>query len=291
MVSPSGSQERQGYHRDTRAGRRHALRPPLRERDGRLVSQRAGTRRATDRPRPGPWPKGGRVRGPLLVAILGQWDDELAGGPALLRACGLTADRASQLAATLVAAHDGKAAGSEAEPWVLGGLRFVVDQACRIAAEAGAPYVGTEHLVVAILWMDCRIGAHELRRLGVSYAQAAEQLAALSHSERAERIDPLEMVEVPTPAPARLGELARQQAEQHPIEGDGRISTLHHLLALMVPRSAAGRLLRELGVGYEEVVRRIAEEGTRRVVAEDWRPEEHRLRAGRSSGSPTSRTR
>jgi hypothetical protein len=59
----------------------------------------------------------------------------------------------------------------------------------------------------------------------------------------------------------------------------------------MVPRSAAGRLLRELGVGYEEVVRRIAEEGTRRVVAEDWRPEEHRLRAGRSSGSPTSRTR
>jgi ATP-dependent Clp protease ATP-binding subunit ClpA len=214
---------------------------------------------------------------PLLVAILGQLDDELAGGPALLRACGLTADRASQLAATLVAAHDGKAAGSEAEPWVLGGLRFVVDQACRIAAEAGAPYVGTEHLVVAILWMDCRIGAYELRRLGVSYAQAAEQLAALSHSERAERIDPLEMVEVPTPAAARLGELARQQAEQHPIEGDGRISTLHHLLALMVPRSAAGRLLRELGVGYEEVVRRIAEEGTRRVVAEDWRPEEHPL--------------
>jgi ATP-dependent Clp protease ATP-binding subunit ClpA len=131
----------------------------------------------------------------------------------LLRACGLTADQASQLAATLVAAHDGKAARSEAEPRVLGELRFVVDQAYRIAAEAGAPYVGTEHLVVAILWMDCHIGAHELRRLGVSYAQAAEQLAALPHSERAERIDPLEMVEVPTPAAARLGELARQQTE------------------------------------------------------------------------------
>jgi ATP-dependent Clp protease ATP-binding subunit ClpA len=215
---------------------------------------------------------------PLLVAILGQWDDELAGGPALLRACGLTADQASQLAATLVAAHDGKAADSEAEPRVLGRLRFVVDQAYRIAAEAGAPYVGTEHLVVAILWMDCRIGAHELRRLGVSYAQAAEQLAALPHSERAERIDPLEMVEVPTPAVARLGELARQAAEQHPIEGDGRISTLHHLLALfMHPGSAAGRLLVELGVSYEEVVRRIAEEGARRVVTDDGRPEEHRL--------------
>jgi len=214
---------------------------------------------------------------PLLVAILGQWDDELASGPALLRACGMTADQASQLAATLVAAHDGKAADSEAEPRVLGRLRFVVDQAYRIAAEARAPYVGTEHLVVAMLWQDSFIGAHELRRLGVSYAQAAEQLAALPHHERAEQIDPMEMVEVPTPAVARLGELARQQAEQHPIEGDGRISTLHHLLALLVPKSAASRLLVELGISYEEVVRRIAEEGARRVAGEDWRPEEHPL--------------
>jgi ATP-dependent Clp protease ATP-binding subunit ClpA len=98
--------------------------------------------------------------------------------------------------------------------WNANTLRFVVDQAYRIAAEAGAPYVGTEHLVVAMLWDDSFIGAHELRRLGVSHAQAAEQLAALPHRERAERIDPLEMVEVPTPAAARLDELARQQAEQ-----------------------------------------------------------------------------
>jgi ATP-dependent Clp protease ATP-binding subunit ClpA len=129
-----------------------------------------------------------------------------------------------------------------------------------------------------MLWNDSFIGAHELRRLGVSYARAVEQLAALPATERAERIDPLEAVEVPTPAAARLEELARQQAEQHPIEGDGRISTLHHLLALlMLPRSAARRLLRELGVSYEEVTRRIAEEGAQRVAGEDWRPEEHPL--------------
>jgi ATP-dependent Clp protease ATP-binding subunit ClpA len=154
----------------------------------------------------------------------------------------------------------------------------VVDQAERIAAEARAPYVGTEHLVVAMLWQDTFIGAHELRRLGVSHARAAEQLATLAHRERAEQIDPLEEVEVPTPAVASLGELARQQADQHPIERDGRISTLHHLLALlMLPRSAGGRLLRELGVVYEEVVRRIEAEGARRVAGEDWRPEEHPL--------------
>jgi hypothetical protein len=214
----------------------------------------------------------------LLVAILGQWDDELAGGPALLRACGLTAEQASQVAATLLAAHDATAAGPGAEPRVIGGLRFVLDQAYRIAAEARAPYVGSEHLVVAMLWDDSFIGAHELRRLGVSYARAAEQLATLPHRERAEAIDPLEAVEVLTPAVAMLGELARQQAEEHPIESDGRISTLHHLLALlMLPRSAARRLLVERGVSYETVVRHIAEEGAQRVAAEDWRPEEHPL--------------
>ena len=62
---------------------------------------------------------------------------------------------------------------------------------------------------------------HELRRQGVSYAQAVEQLAALPHIEEAEQIDPLETVQVPTPAVAMLDELASQQAAQHPIEGDG----------------------------------------------------------------------
>lgn len=55
--------------------------------------------------------------------------------------------------------------------------------------------------------------------LGVSYARAAERPAALPHRERAEGIDPLEAVEVPTPAVAMLGELARQQAGQHRLDG------------------------------------------------------------------------
>jgi Clp amino terminal domain, pathogenicity island component len=113
---------------------------------------------------------------PLLVAILGQWEEEQAGGPALLRACGMTADQASQLAATLLPPEPAEAAVPEAEPRVIGTLRFVVDQAWRIAAEARAPDVGTEHLVVAMLWQDTFIGAHELRRLGISHTRAAEQL-------------------------------------------------------------------------------------------------------------------
>jgi ATP-dependent Clp protease ATP-binding subunit ClpA len=212
---------------------------------------------------------------PLLVAILGSWDDEQAGGPALLRACGLTADQAGQVTDTLVAAHEAGEADPGAEARVAGALRFVLDQAERIAAEAGAPYVGTEHLVVAILWQDTQLAAHELRRHGVGYAQALQRLATLPATEQAEAIDPLEELEVPTPAAAMLGELARQQAEQHPVEGDGRITTLHHLLALlMLPGSGARRLLTQLGLDYEEVVQRIEQEGARRVAAEDRRPEE-----------------
>ena len=213
---------------------------------------------------------------PLLVAILERWDDERFGGPALLWACGLTAEQAGQVAATLLGAHDAGPADPDPEPRVIGTLRFVLDQAERVAAEARAPYVGTEHLVVAILWQDCFIGARELRRHGVGYAQALERLATLPATERPEAIDPLEEAEVPTPAAAMLGELARQLAEQHPVEGDGRVTTLHHLLALLMLPGApgAGGLLRELGVEYEDVVRRIEQEGARRVRSEDRRQEE-----------------
>jgi hypothetical protein len=222
--------------------------------------------------------RGWRARGssdPLLVAILGQWDDERAGGPALLRACGLTAEQAGQVAATLVSVHDTGPGDPGTEPRVVGELRFVLDQAERIAAEAGAAYIGTEHLVVAMLWEDSFIGARELRRHGVGYAQALDHLADLPATEQDGAIDPLEELEVPTPAAARLGELARQMAEQHPVEGDGRVTTLHHLLALlMVPGSGGRRLLTELGLDLEEVVQRIEEEGPRRVAGEDWRPPE-----------------
>jgi hypothetical protein len=46
--------------------------------------------------------------------------------------------------------------------------------------------------------------------------------------------------------------------------------------------SAAGRLLRELEVEYEEVVRRIEAEGARWVAGEDWRP--RRVGAGPPRG-------
>jgi ATP-dependent Clp protease ATP-binding subunit ClpA len=227
----------------------------------------------------------------LLAAILQQWDDQHAGGPALLRACGLTADQATDLTARLVAAYDHPEAATPAVP-VAGprpnpALRFLLAHAHRIAAQARAPYVGTEHLVLAALWLDYGGG---LRRQGIGYQQAAEQLATLPRTERTVEdlaIEPLEAVAVPTPAAAALAELARQQAEQHPIEGDGRVSTLHHLLALLM-HGGAGRLLGELGVSYNAVVERLAADGAGLIEADDQRPDEEPLPTSTAS---TSRVR
>jgi hypothetical protein len=222
----------------------------------------------------------------LLAAILGQWDDQHAGGPALLRACGLAAEQARTLTTKLVTFHHDPEATPTALPYLIGTLRFVVDQAFRIAVEARAPYVGTEHLVVAMLWQDA---ADELRRQGVSYARAVELLATLPYTERVvagEELDPLDAA--PTPAVARLHELAGQQAEQHP--GDGRISTLHYLLALAMLPTAASKLLGELGVSYQRVAERLDEEGARLVAADDWRPEERPLEGwGRFEVTPEER--
>jgi ATP-dependent Clp protease ATP-binding subunit ClpA len=210
----------------------------------------------------------------LLAAILQQWDGQHAGGPALLRACGLTHQEATDLTARLVHAYDSpEPAIAAAELRPNPALRFMLAQAFRIAAQARAPYVGTGHLVLAALWLDYGGG---LRRQGITYQQVAEQLATLPHTEQAVQdtaIEPLEAAAVPTPAAVSLAELARQQAEQHPIEGDRRVSTLHHLLALLM-HSGASRLLDELGVSYNAVRERVAAEGARLIEADDQRPDE-----------------
>jgi len=213
--------------------------------------------------------------GHLLAAIVRQWDDAHAAGPALLRACGLTAEQAAEHSAVLLRGPRlDEAPGPDAEPPPPNrGMRVVVAQAYRIAVQARAPYVGTEHLVVAAFWGDY---AQPLRLQGITYAQAAQQLTRLPHTEQVVddgAIEPLTALAVPTPAAASLADTARLLAELHPIQGDGRVSTLHYLLALS-RQTGAATLLRELGVSYRALVERLAADGARLVQADDQRPEE-----------------
>jgi hypothetical protein len=192
-------------------------------------------------------------------------------GPALLRACGVTDEQARTLTANLPFQPAGFQAPTPVrDPQANPALRLVLAQANRIAAEARDQYVGTEHLVVAMLWRDV---AHQLRRLGVSYELAADRLADLPRNERAmaaRTIEPLGTVAVPTPAAAGRAELARQQAEQHPIGGDQRVSTVQYLLGLLM-LTGAGELLGELGVTGKAVVERLAADGARLVERDNQR--------------------
>jgi hypothetical protein len=76
---------------------------------------------------------------------------------------------------------------------------------------------------------------------------------------------------VPTPAAAEVEELARQQADQHPV--GGRITTVHQLLAVLM-RGAARQVLEDLGVTYPMVVERLETLGAGAVEADSRRPEE-----------------
>jgi ATP-dependent Clp protease ATP-binding subunit ClpA len=152
-------------------------------------------------------------------------------------------------------------------------LRVMLAQASRIAVQARAPYVGTEHLVVAAFWADY---AQPLRLQGITYTQVTQQLTTLPRTEQTVddgAIEPLTAVAVPTPAAANLADTARQLAELHPVQGDRRVSTLHHLLALS-RHTAAATLLGELGISYRVLVERLAADGARLVEADDQRPEE-----------------
>jgi ATP-dependent Clp protease ATP-binding subunit ClpA len=215
----------------------------------------------------------------LLVAILERWDDPGYGGGALLRASGLIGAQVPELVNQLLrrgSADDAGAdasAGAAADPRPSPAARLALAQAFRVAAEARDAYVGTEHLVVALLWQDA---AGELRQRGVSYEEVTGRLPGLPRVEQAvadETIEPLEAVAVPTPAAAVLAELARQRAGQHPVGGDGRIGTLHYLLALWAGGGAARRVLADLGVTYQSIVERLHAAGADLRGLDDHRDE------------------
>jgi hypothetical protein len=150
-------------------------------------------------------------------------------------------------------------------------MRLTLDHALRFATEAGDGYVGTEHLVLAMLLKD---NPSELRRRGLTYAIAAGRMAALPRVESLApvgTIEPLESASAPTPAAAELAELARQQAAQHPI--GGRITTMHQLLALLMS-GAAREVMEDLGVSYQMVVERLEAAGAGVVEADSHRPED-----------------
>src|SRR6266702_2183211 len=195
----------------------------------------------------------------LLAAILALWDDEHAGGPALLRACGISAEQAVEVATALIADYpqpEGPSGQEQATgPEFTQPAQFALEHAFRIAAATHDSYVGTEHLLVAMFWHD---NAQELRRLGIDYAQVAKQLTTLPRTERPGPMasiapEPLSALPVPTTAAVEVAVWARSHAERHPIEHEGRRSRALGVIRPLWPQGVRYGIADDLGGAHHRV--------------------------------------
>ncbi|TMC06888.1 MAG: ATP-dependent Clp protease ATP-binding subunit, partial [Chloroflexi bacterium] len=130
------------------------------------------------------------------------------------------------------------------------GARRALARAQDEAGAANQPYIGTEHLALALARDDGAAG-HLLRDLGVTYEGMTAQIATVLDSvemPRAPRI-------IPTSRMKRVTELAFQEATS---AGAEQVGTEHMLVALLVEaEGVAARVLDELGATLPRVRRAI----------------------------------
>src|SRR6266542_996078 len=149
--------------------------------------------------------------------------------------------------------------------------RAVVVAGHQEAAELGHGWIGTEHLVLALARLGDDAGAtgpHLLRQLGPDEQAVRDHvLKRLPPTRR--RSDHHQLDESPYPAAFRLVlERASQAALRR---GAGSVGSEHLLVGLLEESSCAGaRLLAELGVTLDRVLRQLGQGGTGAAAA---RPE------------------
>ena len=122
--------------------------------------------------------------------------------------------------------------------------RKVLTLAQAEAEKAGGGYIGTEHLLLALLDEGGGLAARALRALGVGAEAVRQRLEQVDRPapEPREELGPI----VPTTRTKRVVELAFQAAEEM---GHRYVGTEHLLIGLLAEGSGVGaRILGELGV-------------------------------------------
>jgi ATP-dependent Clp protease ATP-binding subunit ClpC len=137
--------------------------------------------------------------------------------------------------------------------------RAVLRDATRQAREFGEPFVGTEHLLLALFEPAEALAAQVLRELGLSADAVRDQLR--SHPAAG-----AESREAGKPAGDEVGYSPRTiQALRYAVEealklGHNYVGTEHLLLGLFDDPDAVGaRILTSLGGDYEDIRERLAE--------------------------------
>jgi ATP-dependent Clp protease ATP-binding subunit ClpC len=136
--------------------------------------------------------------------------------------------------------------------------RQVVSQAAQEAQLLRHGHVGTEHLLLALVFDDEGLAAKALESLGLSLGDVRQQVTAITG--QGEHGTP---GRIPfTPQAKRVLELALREALGL---GRNNIGTEHVLLGLLrLERGIGARVLTGLGAGYDQVRERVAELASQR---------------------------
>lgn len=145
------------------------------------------------------------------------------------------------------------------------------------AEDSGAGYIGTEHLLVALLRMDRGLAAQVLGSLGVDLRQVR-----LAVDERVAKLEPVSQGRVlPAGRMKTVIELAFQESERmgHPFVG-----TEHLLLAILIEGQGVGaQVMFELGLTLDRVRAEVENELGKAQpgsASASRRPRSNRLRGG-----------
>jgi ATP-dependent Clp protease ATP-binding subunit ClpA len=148
-------------------------------------------------------------------------------------------------------------------------MNLCLRRALQLALEDGTR-IGTEHLLLGVLYERTCMAAFLLEKLGFTYENARD---AIERERRVRKPDsdsaapPILIPDAPqrtTRGSAAIAELARQVAEEDPASG-GRLGTHHILLAVAMegetgdPGGLAGRVLRSFGLSYPVLLARAQE--------------------------------
>lgn len=159
--------------------------------------------------------------------------------------------------------------GGPAAPLLNYQVNFCLRRALQLALEDGTR-IGTEHLLLGVLYERTSTAAVLLRELGITYEDVFDAISRTKHvRERATGSDePPVLVPAPpqrvTRGAAEIPELARMAAEDDPM-ADGRLATHHYLLAVAMEgeigeaRGMAGNILRSFGLSYPVLLARARE--------------------------------
>ncbi len=194
----------------------------------------------------------------VLLALTKPYPDDMVAARQILRQIGV-ADAAIR-SEVLEIIPPNEASGEAGEPQPTPRLRYVLRRSVQLAAAIGHTHVGTEHLLLGLLWERGGIAGQILRRHGVAFEPLLERVRRRQRTDETvppERQWPLVPV---TSGAARIPELAHQQAVHN--GAAGRVGTQHHLLALMAESDGlAAKALESFGITYDVLKERLAEIG------------------------------